>query len=440
MKGVCAFRTIPILLLSLCLLESCGRPAQDSASTGKVQVRFAYWASPEVNEIYQQVIKRFEDHNPDIDIVPELNNQGYLEKLLMAIAGNAAPDIMVTEIVFFRRLAEKDVLVDLTPFVERDPNISENDYQPLVLDEFKWKDRIYSLPFGVGTYAMFYNKDLLLQAGLKPLPDTWDNDWWDWATFLEYSKKLTLDKNGDGRIDQYGFATDNNLWDVEFWLYQNGGEIMDDDGSKCLMDSLQAIDAVQFLVDLSTKYGVAPSPERMQELGNNNNQLFELGQVALYPSGYWRIGEFWKIPNLNWGLAPLPKGKTKATGWHAAGLSIWSGSKNTEEAWRFIEFINSPEIQLFCAKLGLQVPARISIASSSEFLNMKELPSNIGIFNEGFEYARRFPCIHEDARIQSIIDEQLASAWNGLRPVPDVCREISGRINARIEKRKGARG
>ena len=60
-------------------------------------------------------------------------------------------------------------------------------------------------------------------AGI-PYPD----DTWDWAKLVEVGKQLTLDKDGDGKTDQWGFYTETtdmeNYWSSLVW--QNGGDII----------------------------------------------------------------------------------------------------------------------------------------------------------------------------------------------------------------------
>lgn len=417
---------------------SCSKEKGGGRTDGKdktVRLRYSYWGSPEIKAITDELIRRFETKHPRIKIVQEVINRGYLEKLLTEFATNSAPDVVVTEIVFFKQFVAKGVLLDLTPYVSRDDDIPVEDFQKIVLDEFTWQNRIYSIPFGVGTGVLFYNKKLLREAGLAYPPNTWENDWWDWDTFLDYAKKLSKDTDGDGRNDQFGVVTDRNIWDVEMWVYQNKGEVMTEDGSKCVIDTQEAIEAVQFLADLSLKHHVAPTQNQVTTFGSTNYQMFEMGKAAMFPSGFWRIGEFSKIEGLEFGIAPLPKGKVKATGWHAAGLSISKNTKYPKESWEFVKYCVMPEAQLLLSQAGLQVPSRISVANSREFLDAEIIPDDATLFNEGFQYAKRYPAIYDDPEIQDIIIQQLDLAWEGTVEVPEVCKKVAELINERIGNR-----
>jgi multiple sugar transport system substrate-binding protein len=422
-------------LLAMFCIVGCDAPPTRStgvARPGKLRLRFVYWGSPEVDSIYREIIHRFEQKHPDIDIRPDLINQGYEMKLMTEMAGGVGPDVITTEIEFFKRIVQRGVLADLTPRMRAATDVTAADFQPLVLNEFSREGQVYSVPFGVGTYALYYNKDLFDAAGLPYPPTSWQADDWTWDQFLTVCQKLTRDTDGDGRPNQYGVVLGREFFDAEMWLYQNGGALMSDDGRRCQIDTPASAEALQFLIDLALKHHVAPTPSQTAQGGSSSDQLFKMGRAALYPSGYWRIGEFEKLKRLHYGIAPFPMRKQKATGWHASGLSIWTGSKHPEAAWQFISYCASAEAQLMCARTGLQVPARLSVANSSAFLTMAHMPSNVALFNEGFAYAHRLPGVLGDRKMLDTINQKLDLAWNGLDPVPTVCREIAWIINNQI--------
>ena len=65
------------------------------------------------------------------------------------------------------------------------------------------------------------------------------DDTWTWDTLVDVGKKLTLDTNGDGQTDQWGFYTETtdmeNYWSSLVW--QNGGDIVSADRTQTLLGS-----------------------------------------------------------------------------------------------------------------------------------------------------------------------------------------------------------
>ena len=71
---------------------------------------------------------------------------------------------------------------------------------------------------------LYYNKDLFDKAGVAyPTND------WTWNDMLAAAKKLTLDTNKDGKIDQWGFAVNNIVWVWAGFVWGNGGDILSPD-------------------------------------------------------------------------------------------------------------------------------------------------------------------------------------------------------------------
>ena len=86
--------------------------------------------------------------------------------------------------------------------------------------------------YGRNCSGIIYNKDLFRKAGLDP-----DHPPKDWNELYEFARKLTVDKNRDGKTDQYGFyvpvfpaSGQLSIWMVLQWapfLWQAGGTEID---------------------------------------------------------------------------------------------------------------------------------------------------------------------------------------------------------------------
>ncbi len=83
---------------------------------------------------------------------------------------------------------------------------------------------MYAFPYAWVTTVLYYNKDMFDKAQLA-----YPNDKWTWDDFLSAAKKLTLDTNGDGKTDQWGFWFFGRYAHIEPWLYQNDGDILNKD-------------------------------------------------------------------------------------------------------------------------------------------------------------------------------------------------------------------
>ena len=145
------------------------------------------------------------------------------------------------------------------------------------------------------TAPCVYNKDLLKRAGLvdekgeaKP-PKDWDE-------LREYAKKLT-EFDSNGRMKVLGFAPlYGNSW-LYMYSWMNGGEFMEPDGRKCIMNDPKNVEALQYIVDLYDDAGGYDKVSAFQA-GFQNDALdpFVQGKVAMKIDGSWIVA--WNLAHL----------------------------------------------------------------------------------------------------------------------------------------------
>ena len=201
----------------------------------------------------------------------------------------------------------------------------------------------------------------------SPPPGFKDDQIWDWDTFVANSKQLTVDANGK-HPDDAGFDADNiQQWAVDWplwWMpiaaavYSNGGEYINKDGLLAI-DSPEALEAIQNLVDLIYKHHVAPRSASMADLGMTNTQMVDNGRLAMAIDGSWALS--WMNPSMvkvPLGTGAIPKMKKPATLMQAHFHSIISSTQHPEESWAWLKFLASPFYTLSFIKIGLWLPSQ----------------------------------------------------------------------------------
>ena len=152
-------------LVAICLLFSgCGGNA---GKGGPVEVKVAFWGSPEEVNIITHSIETWQTAHPNIKVVFEHTPySGYDSKILTRIAGGAAPDVITTEVNYFVTFASKNVLESLTPFIQKDADFRVNDFFPQITDRFTVNGNLFAVPRDVAPFAcVFYNKELSIRPG-----------------------------------------------------------------------------------------------------------------------------------------------------------------------------------------------------------------------------------------------------------------------------------
>lgn len=399
------------------LLAACGGAP---ASKGPVEITFMMWGAPEELAVWQAVVDDFQKENSNITVKVDVSDwDSYWTKLNTLIAGNTPPDVFAMDAPLYLDWQSRGALLNLQPYIDANPGFLDGFY-PQTLAAYKVSDGYYGLPRDFQTIVLFYNKDMFDAARLAyPTAD------WTYENLLDAAKALTLDKDSDGKIDQYGIWTDT--WDMElFWseaIWAYGGEIISEDHTKTLIGEGGARDAWAF-IDSLYKEGVMPTPTTAGEFGDD---LFQSGMAAMTTIGHWAVPGYVQA-GLNFDAAPMPKGPAgQATSVNSAGFVISKDSKNADAAFEFIKFALSEAGQKRLAELGFAIPVLKSVAESDSYLKQPgQLNQQVFLDSLGFAHIKPVfkgyeewagvvgdgmtPVFDGEAELEPTLDEVVAAA------------------------------
>lgn len=247
-------------------------------------------------------------------------------KYLTAIAGEVLPDLGTMGLTWAAEFGHKGAMVELYEKFPEDTKVLKNNTFPSIWKSVEANNKIYGIPFDLTVQLMYYRKDII-----PNMPKTWQE-------LTDTLKKLN-EKNKSmmiawGSLDWIGFSP---------FLWQAGGDYYDSSGTKSIINSKEALVALEFFRDLYKRYKVPTS-------GENFGANFRSGEYPLGMCGNWLINSFpYEMPELEgkWSIALLPKGpsgkRTSFIGGRVIG--IFKNSKNVDKAFEFIKFLSKPEIQ-----------------------------------------------------------------------------------------------
>ncbi len=343
--------------------------------------------------------------NPDITVKVDVSDwDSYWTKLNTLIAGGTPPDVFAMDAPLYLDWQSRGALLNLQSYIDKTPGFLDDVY-PQTLQAYKLADGYYGLPRDFQTIVLFYNKDMFDAAGLAyPTAD------WTYDDLLAAAQTLTIDKDGDGKVDQYGFFTDT--WDMElFWseaIWAYGGDIISPDHTKTLIGEGGARDAWAF-IDGIYKAGVAPSPTTAGEYGAD---LFQSGMAAMTTIGHWAVPGYVQS-GIKFGVAPMPKGPAgAATSINSAGFVVAKDSKNPDAAFSFIKFALSEAGQTRLAELGFAIPVLKSVAEGDAYLKQ---PGDLDqkVFLDSVAFARMKPVFKGYEEWAGVVGDGLIPVWDG---------------------------
>jgi multiple sugar transport system substrate-binding protein len=343
------------LVLSACgggptASPSGGAPTGSGYTGPEATISYSIWGDPAEIKNQQAVVDAFHAANPKITVNVTVSDwDTYWDKLQTGIAGGDAPDVFAMDGPLFPDYQSRGVLLDLKPYIDRD-GYDLGQLADQAVADFTTPDGQFGVPRDLNVIALFYNKEMFDAADV-PYPD----ETWDWQKLVEVAHQLTLDTNGDGKPDQWGFYTETsdmeNYWSSLVW--QNGGEILAPDGQSTVLGSDEAVGGLQFLQDLIWKEKVMPEPALFAEIGD----AFEQGKAAMEANGSWLVPTH-EAAGIDLGIAPLPKGPAgQATSINPTGAVVYANTRSPDAAWEFVKYLASPAAQTKLMELRASLPA-----------------------------------------------------------------------------------
>jgi multiple sugar transport system substrate-binding protein len=376
----------------------------------------------------------FTTKNPGTTISIEPVSGSYDDKILTNVAGGTPPDVFLQGGRDFGLFVSKGVLLDLSPLIARD-HYDTGDFFAVCMQLTTWKGKVYGLPDDLNLLGLYYNKDLFDKAGVAYPPTTWGAPNWSWQDFADTARKLTV--TSGGQATQYG--ADFGGYDPTgiapvIWSY--GGDFLDQNWTKSLMDQPAAESAVSYLQTLVVKDKVAPTPADLAKQGSNPR--FFAGAVGMRVAGaFFSNPASQSIKSFSWDVAALPSGPAGAFsatgGSQGASWSVAVGSTQQDDAWQLTQWMASPASLTTLTEHGW-IGARKSIGTSSVYLDPKQLPAHRKVFVDGTDHIKIIPLIADWSDLNTAMSKGLAGVWTGATTPQDAGNAIAQQVDGLLKQ------
>lgn len=360
MKKLCTL----ILALSM-VLGLCAPAAMAETTT----VRFWTHMNTAWNDSYKELIAEFEAANPDIKIEYEQFPYDDLEAKIQTslLADDAGADVYEVWGGWMFDLIENGVLSE-TP-AEFAAELSEDTYAP-VLGALEKDGKYYGAPveLNVEYGGLVVAKKLFEESGVA-YPTTW-------AEVLDIAKSVAVEEDGVMEMRGLEFATGDNL--AINWLsmiLQKGGSYLKEDGSVDF-NTPEAIESLKEMVSWIADDHITSLESTTNSLGYDGHSFLGLEECWMVTRGPWVLADleatFGMEDGVDFEYIPQPafvEGAAQKwvaeTGW---SLCVAENSAVTDAAWKFVEFLLTPENLLRHNIDCAQIPPRKSVATDPSFV------------------------------------------------------------------------
>lgn len=379
-------KVLILLLLFISLTTSGFRckwvTAQQQAMLNPVEL--TWWGVTDQAGYFDEIIADYRALHPHISISYRVfRPEEFENELLNALAEDRGPDIFSIKNTWVTKYQTKIEPIPASvkiayQYVQKALNIKEEtiteirenisitppqlkeSFIDVVYNDVIRDDKIYGLPLSVDTMVMFFNRDLLNNAGI-PLPPT------SWLALQQNVKSLTYqDKNANLVQSGVALGTSNNVQyasDIlSLLMMQNGAQMMTGKAVTfalvpqdiAIKDYNPGPEAVRFFTDFAN---TSREVYTWNETFPNSLDAFAQGRVAMIfgYGGDIPYLESKRSGKLNYGITAMPQieGRTQVNYADYWVNTVSKKSKNVNEAWDFLQFISkSNEATKYLSKTG----------------------------------------------------------------------------------------
>ncbi len=399
--------------------ESSGEQGQEQGTNDGegTTIKYWYWAdNSEYSNVMQEIIKEFNKTNgKGITVVGEeypWDGGAYSETLFTAAMGGGGSDVASFKLTSTPLFTANELLANLDEFInnwEDKADIDENIYN--IMKEASNTESIYVMPWNTQILYVYYRPSIFEKAGID-VPQTYEE-------FLTAIEKTTMDTNGDGKTDVYGFGMRGAKGGQEPW----GSFIYGRGGSFEKLDSEASIKGMEDFINLYEKGYVPPTAttDGFNEIISN----FKSGRTAMTIHHTGSSSGMIEALGEDVSAFPFPAGEGQWTSMGDTENVIFESSKNKEAAFEWVSYLATGKGQEMWTKATGNVPVSKTVQSMDYFQENKFMKASI----DSQSYAGILPILDSTTEwINSTWPNTIASALMGEKSAEETMKLLNDEL------------
>lgn len=250
-------------------------------------------------QAYRESVNNFNEayngkYFADIEFIPRNDSGGgYSDKINASVMSGDLPDVITVDGPNISAYAANGIIQPLAELTDEEKSI----YLDSIIEQGTVDGKLYALGAMESSVGLYYNKDILNEAGIE-VPEVGDP--WTLSEFKEVLEKLKpiMDEKDGYVLDMTFPAGETSIYFYAPFIWSNGGDLISEDGLTAdgIFNSEKNVETMQYFRGLVEDGYMSPTPI---------DKLFESGRAAFKFDGAWEVNTIYtSYPDINLGVAP----------------------------------------------------------------------------------------------------------------------------------------
>lgn len=364
----------------------------------------------------------------DIEFIPRNDSGGgYSDKINASVMSGDLPDVLTVDGPNIAAYAANGIIQPLADLTEDE----KNQYLTSILAQGTYDDKLYALGAMESSVGLYYNKEILKEAGIE-VPDA-DHPW-TWSEFLDILNKLKpiMEKKNGYVLDMTFPVGEATIYYYAPFFWSNGGDLVDDTGLQVndVFNSSQNQETINYFKTLLDNGYMSKVPVA---------ELFESGRAAFKFDGAWEVNTIYNsYPDVNLGVAPYivsdnwDGGRYTPTGSWAYAAS--SKTDNIAGATELVKWMSGAESGKMLWEEAKCFPSTYEAFDSIDVFQTDE--NYNALYNQLSNYGHPRPKTPVYPQVSTSFQQVLENCvLSGSQPQTELDKAVE-RINAKLKRYK----
>jgi ABC-type glycerol-3-phosphate transport system substrate-binding protein len=384
-----------------------------SAAQAQDQINLTWqmWGDENDTALWQSLADLVTEEYPNITVTPQISGwTDYWTRLPVLASSGQIADLVAMQSM--RMPSFYSVLEPLDPYFESD-GFDTSVFESSIIAGLGHDGTQYALPYDVGPWMVYYNRDKFAEAGLgDPALD------WTFDDFKAAANTLTEGENYGYAVQSFDFVAGPVALGAEYF----------DDGNNFAVTNEGYAEAVGKFVDLVAVDHASPVFASGTGAITGSGR-FASGNAAMYIDGPWVLLNTKDSVDFEIGVAPLPRGEgesrfiTAGSGW---GIS--ATSQNKEAAYKALQVLTGPKAAEILASAGRALPGRLAEQSYWYDVAAQDVHRTHEVLAYMFDHSTPFRLNEYWNEFENLITQYMPLALNGDSTTDAVLADIQNQL------------